>query len=63
MKIYFAGVAGIVKREKMWFKVGLLNRLISYFTHITNNQLNKDTQVIFNQILKEKTNGTKKTDK
>lgn len=59
MQIYFAGVAGVIEREKRWFKAGLKNRLISYYSHITNNQLNGDTQVIFN-LIKEKLNGEKK---
>jgi hypothetical protein len=61
MKIYFAGVAGVIEREKRWFKVGLKNRLISYYSHITNNQLNRDTQVIFNLIKENKLNDKKKS--
>ena len=62
MRIYFAGVAGVVEREERWFKTGIINRLISYYSHITNNDLNNDTKVIFNQI-EEKSNAKNKKSK
>jgi len=61
MRIYFAGVAGTIEREKRWLEAGLTNRLISYYSHVTNNQLNKDTKIIFNQIKKGIDNKNEKT--
>jgi len=50
MKIYFAGSAATKEREEIWLNRGIKNRLISYYIHITNELLNKDTEVIFKRI-------------
>ena len=52
MKMYFAGSASEKDREKRWLDRGIKNRLISYHIHVTNNQLNKDTKIIFDRIKK-----------